>query len=170
MTRSRARVFIRTMTLARKRGKAAAKVGARKEPAGASQAAPPQDTSPGSAPRSKHKIWIAASVAAGIVTRATAEECRMAYLGRSKCVRRSQSREWLLPATPLTIDRHGAPFNGIRIENYRAWLVVYCRNRANGNVQTHSRAVVWCRPGIELRESMHDFTWPNLMSQVLGDA
>jgi predicted CXXCH cytochrome family protein len=54
----------------REGGKSAAKGGARKEPAGASQATPPQSASPGGTDAgfpSKHKIWIAASVAAGIV-------------------------------------------------------------------------------------------------------
>jgi hypothetical protein len=54
----------------RERGKSAAKGGARKEPAGASQATAPQGASPGGTDAdvpSKHKIWIAASVAVGIV-------------------------------------------------------------------------------------------------------
>jgi hypothetical protein len=58
------------MTLARKRGESAAKGGARKESAGASQAAPPQGASPAGTDAgvpSTSKIWIAASVAAVIV-------------------------------------------------------------------------------------------------------
>jgi predicted CXXCH cytochrome family protein len=58
------------VTLARKRPKSVAKGGSRKGPADASQAARPQDASPSGTQAglpSKHKIWIAASVAAVIV-------------------------------------------------------------------------------------------------------
>ena len=56
--------------LARKRPKPVAKGGSRKGPADASQAARPQDASPGGTQAglpSKRKIWIATSVAAVIV-------------------------------------------------------------------------------------------------------